>query len=56
MEEELAAPVKKGDVVGKAEYYLGDKLVGSVDIISDGSIEKAGFKEYLKKAVNMLWL
>lgn len=56
MEEELAAPVKKGDVVGKVEYYLGDKLVGSVDIISDGSIEKAGFKEYLKKAVNMLWL
>ncbi len=56
LNEELTAPVKKGDVVGKAEYYLGEKLVGSVDIVAKETIKKAGFKEYLKKALDMLWL
>lgn len=56
LEEEMTAPVKKGDVVGRAEYYLGDNMVGAVDIIAKESIEKAGYKEYLKKAIDMLWL
>lgn len=30
----LDAPVKKGDVVGRLEYYLADKKVGEVEVIA----------------------
>lgn len=56
LSEDLEAPVYEGDIVGRAEYCLGDKVVGSVDILADTTIEKAGFKEYFKKIVSMLWL
>ena len=50
MSEEIEAPIAKGDPVGAAEYYLNDKKIGSVKILADGEVEKAGFLDYLKKA------
>lgn len=47
--EEVTAPIKEGDVVGKAVYYLGGKEIGTCDIICFQSIEKAAYKDYLKK-------
>jgi len=54
MNEDLEAPLKKGDVIGKATYVLGDKEIGSVDIILTEDVEKAGFVDYLKKAADSL--
>ena len=52
MSEEIEAPIAKGDPVGAAEYYLNDKKIGSVKILADGEVEKAGFLDYLKKSLS----
>lgn len=49
-DKNLKAPVKKGDVVGKAVYTLDGEKLGSVDLISTGNIREAGYLDYLKKA------
>lgn len=41
--ESLAAPVKKGDVVGEIKYFLGDEQLGSSDIFTDRDVEKINF-------------
>lgn len=50
MNEQIQAPVAKGDVAGEAAYYLNNEKIGSVKILADQDIEKAGFFDYLKKA------
>lgn len=55
-ESTVQAPVTKGDVVGKAEYYLGDKLVGSVNIIAAESVRKMQYGDCFKKLMNALFL
>ncbi len=47
----VAAPISKGDVVGTAKYYLNGKVIGEVNIVSKNDIEKAGFFDYIKKAI-----
>ncbi len=46
---ELTAPVTRGDAVGEAVYKLNGQRIGSVSILSDVTIEKAGYKDYLIK-------
>jgi D-alanyl-D-alanine carboxypeptidase (penicillin-binding protein 5/6) len=56
LSKELTAPVKKGDVVGSAEYFLGDKSIGSVQILAAESVRKSQFSDCLKKLINALWI
>lgn len=46
---EIEAPVARGDAVGEAVYKLNGQRIGSVSILADVSIEKAGYKDYLIK-------
>lgn len=46
---EIDAPVARGDAVGEAVYKLNGQRIGSVSILSDVTIEKAGYKDYLIK-------
>lgn len=46
---EIAAPVKRGDAIGEAVYTLDGKRIGSVSILSDVTIEKAKYKDYVIK-------
>lgn len=46
---ELTAPVTRGDAVGEAVYKLNGQRIGSVSILADVTIEKAGYKDYLIK-------
>lgn len=46
---EITAPVKRGDAVGEAVYQLDGKRIGSVSILSDATVEKAGYKDYVIK-------
>lgn len=48
----VKAPIKAGDVIGKAEYYLGEALIGEVNIVAKADVEKAGFLDYLIKALD----
>lgn len=45
--ESPVAPIKKGDVAGKAVYYINGKEIGSVNLLYDYDIEAAGFPHYL---------
>lgn len=46
---ELTAPVQRGEAVGEAIYQLDGQRIGSVSILSDVTIEKAGYRDYLGK-------
>lgn len=46
---EISAPVNRGDAIGEAVYQLDGKRIGSVSILSDVTIEKARYKDYLGK-------
>ena len=43
MEKYLTAPVKKGQKVGEAKYYLNGKEIGSVDIVATENIEEISY-------------
>ena len=38
--ESVDAPIKKGDVLGKAEVYYAEKLIGTVDLVAGNNVEK----------------
>ena len=47
--EFVEAPIKRGDAVGEAVYTMDGQRIGSVSILSDITIDKAGYKDYLIK-------
>ncbi len=53
--DDIQAPVAEGDIVGYAEYYLGEQILGKVDIIAIEAMEKAGFGDYIKRLFDQ-WL
>lgn len=53
VKEPIAAPVKKGDVIGSLIYSLGNEEIGTVNIISKSDVKKARFLDYLKKITSL---
>ena len=51
LEEKISAPIKEGQKVGSLNYVMHGKPIGSVDIVADESVEKAGFWDYF----NWVW-
>lgn len=49
--DKVNAPVKKGDTVGQRIYYLDEKESGSVNLLAEETVKKAGFFDYLRKAL-----
>lgn len=47
--EALEAPVKRGEAVGEAVYRLNGQRIGSVSILSDVTVEKAEYRDYVAK-------
>ncbi len=45
----LQAPIKKGDVVGSYDFYLGNEKIGSVKIYANEKISKKGYIDYWAK-------
>ena len=43
LNENLTAPVEKGEVVGAVDFYLGDQQIGSVDITATKKVDKKNF-------------
>ncbi len=56
LNDELKAPVKKGDIIGKIEYYLNDKKIGEVNVLAKENIDKAGFMFVLKETFRKMLL
>ena len=47
--EEIVAPIKEGDVLGKVVYKIGDETISEYDILSDTDVEEISFKAVFKK-------
>lgn len=52
LDPEISAPMELGDRVGSLHYKLGEKEIGSVDILAAEGIRAAGYADYLKKVLN----
>lgn len=49
--EKIEAPVKKGEKIGEVQYYLDEKMIGSIDIIAEQSVEKISYKSAMGNAL-----
>lgn len=56
LKKELDAPVKKGEKAGTAEYYLGDKKIGSVDIVAVQDIREIDMKSVFEDLIQLILL
>lgn len=56
IKEDVKAPVKKGDVMGEAQYYLGEQKIGSVQIVAKQGVRKMVYLDCVKKLVSALWI
>lgn len=54
--EKVEAPVKAGDKIGDIIYYYNNEKIGTVDIVAQNDINKAGFKDCLVKALKKYFL
>lgn len=49
--EEVVAPVEEGQPIGEAVYKLDGQRIGGVSIVAAKSIDKAGYRDYVKKVL-----
>lgn len=56
MNENLSAPLKKGDVIGYIVYSIDGREIGRVELTAGEAVEKAGFIDYLIKSIDMISL
>lgn len=50
LNSEVEAPIKKGEPAGKMIYMLDGKEIGSVNVLFQSDVEKAGYLFYLQRA------
>ena len=56
MEEEVKAPVRKGDKAGEAVYMIGNERIGSVNLLYDADVETAVYGDYLMRTFRKMLL
>lgn len=56
LNKKLNAPVEKGEKAGVAEYYLGDKKIGCVDIVAVRDIREVDIKSVFEELFRLLVL
>ena len=47
----LKAPIKKGEIIGKTKVYINDKLHCEINVISNENINRISYKDSLKEVV-----
>ncbi len=55
LEEALPAPVEPGQKAGVLEYTLEGRKLGETEVLTDGSVERAGYWDYLGK-IRTAWM
>ena len=53
LEDYIDAPVRVGDVVGKAIIYVNGQRMGSFPITAAAAVERANYMWYLKRMINV---
>ena len=56
VKKSLKAPVKKGQKVGEAKYYLNGSEIGSVDIVTEEAVGKVSYKSAMGDVVKEILL
>lgn len=51
LNSDLRAPIKENDKVGEIKYYYNGELIGTVNLISEQTVEKATFRDYFGKTL-----
>ena len=57
--ESCKAPVKKGQVLGKAEVYYAEKLIGTVDLVAGTDVKSSGIlsvAEHIKSFFTSIYM
>ena len=54
MNEKAIAPIAEGDIAGRAVYSLAGEEIGSINILYRGSVQKAGYLDFLIRAIRKL--
>ena len=49
--EEIMAPVEEGQPVGEAVYKLDGQRIGGVSIVAAKGVDKAGYRDYVRKVL-----
>lgn len=47
--ESVEAPVEEGAEAGRVRYLLDGRELGSIPVLFDGTVERAGYRDYLKQ-------
>lgn len=50
--DSITAPIKQGDILGNAEFYLNDELIGKTNLIAKNSIDKISTFNMYKYILN----
>lgn len=56
IQENLSAPIEKGQKIGKAKYYLNGNEIGSVDIVASEAIAEMSFGTVLLNVLEFFWV
>ncbi|TEW56728.1 D-alanyl-D-alanine carboxypeptidase [Psychromonas sp. RZ22] len=56
IDNELRAPIQKGDVVGKVNYTLSDEAVASYDLVALETVEEGGFFSRMIDYIKLLFI
>ena len=54
--KELTAPVKKGDKVGEAAFFVNGKEIGRADIVVAKGVDKLGYGDILVRLIKSWFL
>lgn len=52
-DDNIQAPVEEGAKVGMICYYLGEKEIGNIDIISTQTVNKANYIDFIRRIIDM---
>lgn len=54
LNENISAPVNKGDTLGKVNFYLNEELIATVDLIAEDSVKKMNSMNMFEH-ISTLW-
>ncbi len=55
IDKDISLPLKKGDAVGRVDIYYDGQKTGSVRLVSDRDVDKAGFITYYARSIRSLF-
>lgn len=55
-QEDIRAPLKQGEEIGRVTYFLDKKEIGSVAILAKAAVEEAKFQDYFTKLWNRYFM